>query len=87
MCDRIEQVELSVTHFDHGCMVETFVWSTPYRIVLSRGAVSLFIEREIKCPSPDHPDDMFLGHIAHYYNLNVVFTSLFHQVKSLVLLW
>lgn len=48
-------------------------------IILSRGAVSLFIDRDIKCPAPDHPDDMFIGHIAHYYNLNVVFTSLFHQ--------
>lgn len=49
-------------------------------MILSRGAVSSMVQRGVKCPSPDHPDDMFLGSTARYYKINVVFSPLYHQV-------
>ena len=51
-------------------------------MILSRGAIDRMVQRGVKCPSPDHPDDMFLGSTAKYYKIDVVFSPLYHQVGS-----
>lgn len=50
-------------------------------MVFSRGAVERIIASGITCPRDDYPDDMFLGSTAKALNIDIVSSSLFHQVS------
>ena len=49
-------------------------------MVLSKAAVSSYVNSGHRCPSIDSPDDMFLGSVAVALNWDVVHSPLFHQV-------
>ena len=49
-------------------------------IVFSKGAIDSIVNSKITCPSHDYPDDMFIGNIARLLQLQLVHSSLFHQV-------
>ena len=51
-------------------------------MVLSREAVRKIVDAGYNCPSPDYPDDMYLGTVARELKIVIVHSPLFHQVIS-----
>ena len=53
-------------------------------MVLSRGAVQKIIKSGRTCSHDNAPDDMFLGSTAKVLNIDIVSSSLFHQVRHFI---